>query len=223
VVVADDNGKILSLISKVLSQQCEIVGEAVDGEQAMEMTLRLRPDVLVLDISMPHLSGLEVARRLAAAGSAVNIVFLTALEEREYVEAAFKLGARGYVFKRLLRKDLPIAIAAAVEGRTFYPAMPPAALPGWLDMDRVGSDLNFSRENEPAVPVNRNIFSPGDTAPSSGIYRVIHGNCDLERHYVTAIYGEVFPSCLKCSSAVRFELRLSAIRLSAHPMFEREE
>jgi CheY-like chemotaxis protein len=221
-VVADDNDKILSLISKVLSQQCEIVGEAVDGEQAMEMALRLRPDVLVLDISMPRLSGLEVARRLAAAGSAVNIVFLTALEEREYVEAGFKLGARGYVFKRLLRKDLPIAIAAAVEGGTFHPAMP-ATLPGRLDTDRVASDLGFSRENEPAVPVNRNIFSPGDTAPSSGIYRVIHGSCDLERHYVTAIYGEVFPQCLKCSSAVRFELRLSAVHLSAHPMFQREE
>lgn len=122
IVVADDSSKFVSLISRILSQECEIVAEAMGGEQALEATLRLQPDVLLLDISMPRLNGLEVARRLADSGSTVKIIFLTVLEEREYVNAASKLGgAQGYVLKRLIHNDLRSAIFAVLEGKTFYP------------------------------------------------------------------------------------------------------
>lgn len=222
VVVADDNRQIWSFVATILDQQCTIVAEVADGEQAIETTLRLQPDVLILDISMPLVNGMEVARRLAELGSTARIVFLTGLEEWEYIEAALELGAYGYVVKKALGKDLPIAISAAVEGKAFYPKKPVHTVSaGWLEIDQAASVLDPSRRNEPQGFSRRSIFSAGDTAPFSGIYHVIHDHCDLERHYVVAIYGDVFPSCLKCASAVRFELRLSAVHVNAHPLFRR--
>ena len=137
VVLADDNSQILSLVSRVLGGHCEIVGEAMDGEQAIEMTLRQQPDILVLDISMPRLNGIEVARRLAECGSTARIVFLTSLEDSEYVAAALRLGVHGFVSKKLLHKDLATAITTAIEGGTFYSRIPshaPAAV--FLDARR---------------------------------------------------------------------------------------
>ena len=225
VVVADDNSKILSVVSRVLSEQCDIVGEAVDGEQTVEATLRLRPDILVLDISMPGMGGFEVARRLAAAGAAVTIVFLTGLEEREYIDEALRLGARGYVFKRRLSSDLPLAIRAAVEGRTFYPAIhrPAPPPPEVNEVDRAASHWPPSRYAEPAPPAGRSAFLPGDVAPLSGIYQVIHPQCDFGRHYVTVLYGEVFPRCPRCTAGVRFELILAAVYIKTHPLFQDEK
>jgi len=222
VVVADDNSEMLSMVVSVLGGQCDIVGKVTDGAQAIETTLRLQPDVLILDVSMPRFNGMEVARRLAELGSTTKIVFLTVLEEWEYVEAALQLGAYGYVVKGALARDLPIAITAAFEGKAFYPKKPSHAVSArWSDVEHAASDLNSFRRNEPAGFARRSIFSPGDTAPFSGIYHVIHDRCDLERHYVVAIYGDVFPSCLKCASAVRFELRVSTVHVNAHPLFRR--
>ena len=222
VVVADDNSGIVSMVASVLGGQCDIVGKVADGERAIETALQLQPDVLILDISMPRVNGIEVARRLLELGSTAKLVFLTVMEEWEYVEAALQLGAYGYVVKRALAKDLPIAITAAVEGKAFYPKKPLHAVSArWSDVEHAASDTNLSGRNEPAGLARRSIFSAGDTAPFSGIYHVIHDRCDLETHYVVAIYGDVFPSCLKCASAVRFELRVSAVHVNAHPLFRR--
>jgi CheY-like chemotaxis protein len=216
-VLADDNGQILSLVSEVLVSQCEIVGEAVNGEEAIETTLRLKPEILILDISMPRLNGIEVARRLADSGLAVKIVFLTSLEDREYVAAALKLGAPAYVLKKLLRTDLPLAIAAVLEGRTFYSGMP-SSKPSDSGPDTAALDMPQPREL--LGPVSGSIFSPGQIAPFSGIYLVIHDRCHPERHYATVLYGDVFPPCATCTSAVRFELALSAVYVRAHPFFQ---
>ena len=119
VVVADDNSGILTTVSNLLSPQFEVVACVGDGRQAVEAVLHLQPDVVVLDILMPGLDGIQAARRILKLGSTTRIIFLTGIDDPEYVAAGFELGGRGFVFKSSLYTDLPIAITAVLDGRTF--------------------------------------------------------------------------------------------------------
>lgn len=119
VLLADGSSQILTVVSELLSRRFEVVGCVLDGEQAVEATLRLRPDVVVLDVMMPVVNGIEAARRLRQLGSQAKIVFLTGIEDPEYIAAAWVLGAKGFIFKSCLYKDLALGILAALEGRTF--------------------------------------------------------------------------------------------------------
>jgi DNA-binding NarL/FixJ family response regulator len=119
VLLADDSEQILRTVFRLLDVEFDVVGSVLNGEQAIEATLRLQPDVLVLDILMPVMDGLEAARCLKKIGAPTKIVFLTALEDSALMEAAMGAGGSGFVFKSQLVTDLPLAIHAAVAGRTF--------------------------------------------------------------------------------------------------------
>jgi DNA-binding NarL/FixJ family response regulator len=119
VVLADDSSEILTGVSKFLSRQFTVVACALNGEQAVNAVLELQPDVVVLDIQMPQLNGLQAARRLQAAGSPTRIVFLTGLEDADLVSSVLNLGPHSYVFKMRLYEDLPTAIFAAMAGEVF--------------------------------------------------------------------------------------------------------
>jgi DNA-binding NarL/FixJ family response regulator len=119
VLLVDDNETILERASATLSRECEIVGAVKDGLSALEAVHALHPDVIVLDISMPGMSGLEVAGRLRRAGSTVAIVFLTIHDDEELVLAAQAAGGIGYVAKTMLPSDLIIAINEARAGRRY--------------------------------------------------------------------------------------------------------
>ena len=123
VLLVDDNDVILDRATVTLSQECEIVGAVKDGPSALEAVRRLSPDVVVLDISMPGMSGLEVAGRLRRAGSAVPIVFLTIHDDEELVLATQAAGGIGYVVKTLLSSDLVIAVNEACAGRRYVSQM----------------------------------------------------------------------------------------------------
>lgn len=119
VVIADDSSEILSLVTELLSRQYSVVGRVLNGRQAVDAVLHLRPDVVVLDIQMPELDGIQAARRLQAAGSSAKVVFLTGLEDADYIAHVLNLGPYSYVFKTKCHVDLPLAVAAALEGRVF--------------------------------------------------------------------------------------------------------
>jgi DNA-binding NarL/FixJ family response regulator len=103
----------------VLGPACVIVGTATDGPAALQAAATLQPDVIVLDISMPGMSGLEVAARLRNTGSPAAVVFLSLHEEEEVLEAAAEVGGLGYVVKRRLVSDLLVAVLEARAGRRF--------------------------------------------------------------------------------------------------------
>lgn len=129
IVIADDNAIVRSGLRAHLMAQTglSVIGEAVDGEQAWVCARALRPDVLLLDLSMPGVSGLEAAGRIAADCPDVRIIVLTMHEERSYVTLLTRAGAAGYVLKRTASASLVPAIHAVVAGGSY---VDPAVIDG---------------------------------------------------------------------------------------------
>ena len=122
VVVADDHQSLLDRVVSILAGEFSVVGTAKDGPGLVEAEAELTPDVLVIDISMPGMSGLEATSCIRRRGSRAAVVCLTAHQEPEIVEAAWRAGALGYVAKAALARDLVPAVRAALEGRRFLSA-----------------------------------------------------------------------------------------------------
>ena len=119
VLLVDDNGEMLTDLRDELSAEFEIAGTAENGDQAVREIFRLDPDIVVLDITMPVMNGLQVASLLREKRPGTKILFLTIHEEPEYISAAFSAGACGYVTKRRLASDLRVAIREVYDGRNF--------------------------------------------------------------------------------------------------------
>jgi len=118
---ADDHITTLQAVRVLLESRFDLVGTATDGQQALEAVRTLRPDVVVLDISLPKLSGIDVARHLLASEEDEQpaIVFLTIHRDAAIVEAALETGALGYVVKTSAGQDLLDAIEQALTGHRF--------------------------------------------------------------------------------------------------------
>ncbi len=119
VLLADDHEAMLNRVADLLAGDCDVIGTAIDGRQALDAAKRLGPDVLVLDISMPVMNGIETARCLKEAGVKTRIVFLTVHDDPEFAREALEAGALGYVIKQRIGSDLVAAIKEAHAGRSF--------------------------------------------------------------------------------------------------------
>jgi DNA-binding NarL/FixJ family response regulator len=119
VLLADDSEDVLADLREELSKEFDIVGTAGNGEEAVRAVLQLDPDVLVIDIAMPVLNGIQASSRIRKAHPRTKILFLTINEQAEYISAAFSAGASGYVTKRRLASDLAMAIREVSLGNTF--------------------------------------------------------------------------------------------------------
>jgi DNA-binding NarL/FixJ family response regulator len=119
VLLADDHPKMLQRIAQLLESECEIVGTAENGELLVSAALSLEPDLIVLDISMPVLNGIEAARRLKKSGSRAKVIFVTMHEDDAFMSEAVLAGALGYVLKSRISIDLIPAIRKALLGQMF--------------------------------------------------------------------------------------------------------
>jgi DNA-binding NarL/FixJ family response regulator len=124
VVMADDLSPVLIAVGKLLEGSFDIIATASDGLIALEAIAALEPDVAVLDISMPGMSGIEVARELRRRGNRTKIVFLTVHEDLDILATCLAAGGLGYVVKILMETDLIPAINEALEGREFVSRFP---------------------------------------------------------------------------------------------------
>jgi two-component system response regulator NreC len=122
VVIADDHTilrrGLVSLLS--LNQSIQVIGEAEDGRSAVELALRLQPDVVLMDISMPVLNGLEATDHLKRAAPGMKVLILSAHDNDEYVNQVVRSGANGYVLKSTSPRELCAAIQAVHSGRAFF-------------------------------------------------------------------------------------------------------
>ena len=122
VVIADDHTLVRESLVSVLnaSGECVVVGEAADGMEALEKALALRPDVMIVDVSMPHLNGVEVVRRLRADLPQCRTLVLTMHEDEEYVLHMVRAGASGYLVKDSPTTELIAAVRSLRDGRAYF-------------------------------------------------------------------------------------------------------
>lgn len=119
VLLADDHTLVLEGLRRLLEDQCELVGMVEDGRALLDAAPRLAPDVILLDISMPLLNGLDAARRLRTLVPRSRIIILTMHADPTYASEAFEAGAAGYLLKRSAASELAAAIAAVLAGRRY--------------------------------------------------------------------------------------------------------
>lgn len=119
ILLADDNPAVLQHVSTLLADEFDVVAALTDAESAVREYMELKADVLILDISMGKMSGLDVARSLRQRGFSPDLIFLTVHREADFVKAAMACGASGYVIKSHLISDLIPAIKATLAGNLF--------------------------------------------------------------------------------------------------------
>src|SRR5713226_6215665 len=122
ILLADDHTIIRSGLRLLLEQQPDfkVVAEAADGRQAVQLVAKHHPDVVILDIGMPQLNGIEATRQIVAQESHPNVVILSMHSDESYVLRALKAGARAYILKNAAEADLIRAVQAVSEGKSFF-------------------------------------------------------------------------------------------------------
>ncbi len=119
ILLADDHPAVLDKLAHLLGDAYEVVGSVSNGQAAVDAAVRECPDVVLMDISMPVMNGIEAAEQLIRMRTKAKIVFLTVHDDPDFVRAALATGAAGYVLKSLMATDLFPAIREALAGHRF--------------------------------------------------------------------------------------------------------
>ncbi len=123
VLLADDHTLVLEGFRRIVEQRCEVVGAVEDGRALLEAAVRLRPDLILLDISMPLLNGVDAGRQLKKLLTDTKLIFVTMHADPAYVSEAFKAGASAYLLKRSAARELDQAIEAVLKGQYFVTSL----------------------------------------------------------------------------------------------------
>ena len=144
ILIADDHVVIRKGLRALLEERrgWKVVAEAANGREAVEKAARLRPDLVVIDLSMPELNGMEATRLILKAAPSTRVLILTMHNTEEFVEETLRSGARGYVLKSDAERELVTALEAVLAKRTFFtPAVP-----------QLGSEYLAGARGTPALP-----------------------------------------------------------------------
>ena len=135
-LIADDHALMLEGLTRLLSSEFDIVGTATDGRKLVEGALDLVPDLIVLDIGMPELNGIEAARQLKAYLPSIHLIVVTQQLDPDYLRAAFQAGVRGYVAKQSASTELLLAINLVLRGGYYItPLIPPPEINGRMHLN----------------------------------------------------------------------------------------
>jgi DNA-binding NarL/FixJ family response regulator len=155
ILIADDHELVRKGIASLITQRpgWEVVAEASDGREAVRLALGLKPDLIVLDLTMPRLNGLAAATRIVAALPGARVIILTVHESEQLVREVLAAGVQGYVLKSDAGRTLVAALEALLEGRTFFtPKVGRMVLDGYLGSAApagdAGAPLLSARERE---------------------------------------------------------------------------
>jgi DNA-binding NarL/FixJ family response regulator len=166
VVVADDHHIVRKGIRGLLEKtdDIEVVGEAQDGQEAIELTERLIPDVLLIDIAMPRLNGIQATERIRDMGSATQVVILSVHSSRLLVRQALTSGARGYLLKKSVLEELLLAVRAAKDHETYLsPAISGVVMESFLSQSDAG-EVNPMDQLTPREREVLQLISEGHTS-----------------------------------------------------------
>jgi DNA-binding NarL/FixJ family response regulator len=130
VLLADDHRLLREAFAQLLQPRCEVVGAVADGRALLEVAPALRPDIVVLDIAMPLLNGLDAARQLRRLMPGVKVIFLTVSEDPDLAAEAFRCGASGYLLKNSAASELLQAIQEVFLGRSYVTPLATQGLVG---------------------------------------------------------------------------------------------
>jgi two-component system response regulator NreC len=144
ILIADDHDVVRSGLRMLLrsSPEFSIIAEAADGEEAVRLAEKHRPDVAILDISMPKLDGIDATRIIKEKNPAIKVVILTVHEDEEYAYQVLRAGASGYVLKNASKKEIFEAIRSAISGDRFFSR----------NISQIIVDGFIKRPNEPPKP-----------------------------------------------------------------------
>src|SRR5204862_5209184 len=122
ILLADDHNVLRKGLRRILEEQTdlEVVGEASDGREAVNLTNLLRPDIVVMDIAMPLMNGLEATRQILQRNTDVNVLILSMYSDENYVVQVLRAGARGYLLKDTAEEDLITAVRTVAKGQPFF-------------------------------------------------------------------------------------------------------
>ncbi|MCC2643409.1 MAG: Response regulator, LuxR family [Nitrospira sp.] len=123
VLLADDHTLVLEGFRRIVEQRCEVVGTVEDGRALLDAAARLRPHLILLDISMPLLNGIDAARQVKKLLPDVKLIFVTMHADPAYVSEAFKVGASAYLLKRSAARELDQAIDSVLKGQYFVTSL----------------------------------------------------------------------------------------------------
>lgn len=132
VLLADDHRLLREAFAQLLQPNCDVVGAVADGRALLAAAKELRPEVVVLDIAMPLLNGLDAARQLKRQMPAVKVIFLTVSEDPDLAAEAFRVGASGFLLKNSAASELFQAIQEALQGRSYVTPQATGSLVGTL-------------------------------------------------------------------------------------------
>jgi DNA-binding NarL/FixJ family response regulator len=167
ILIADDHGIVRGGLKLLLDRQSdmEVVAEAADGVEALETALSVRPDVCVLDVQMPRMTGLQAAREIRAHAPAIGVLILSMHDDQRYVFEALKAGAQGYVLKREADQDLVNAVRAVARGDSFLTnAAETSLIREWMDDESTGPREPLSPREQEVVKLIAEAFTNKEIA-----------------------------------------------------------
>jgi DNA-binding NarL/FixJ family response regulator len=148
VLIADDHILILEAFKRMLEPEFDVVGTVADGRALLVAAAELKPDVIVLDISMPLLNGLDAGKQVKQSWPSIKLIYLTMAQDPELAAEAFRLGASGYILKNSSANELPYAIHEGIKGRSYVTPL--------VTEGMVGSFITAAkRRNESIKPTTR--------------------------------------------------------------------
>lgn len=215
VLIADDHEIVRRGVRSLLETHpsLEVCGEAVDGQDAVDAAKQLNPDVVVLDISMPHLNGLDAARLIHEAVPNTEILVLSQHDSSEVVNAALEAGARGYVVKSDVSRDLLGAVEAVMQHKIAFSST--------VKRDRQVDDerpRSFFRRKKPTLPESQGVASSFSSLPSDGFSLFNLAPVGIARaDYATGNYLEVNDGYCRMLGYTREELLTRTIWDLTHP------
>jgi DNA-binding NarL/FixJ family response regulator len=148
ILLADDHSMLLEAFRALLEPEFEVVGTATDGRMLIEEFSRLKPEIVVIDVGMPLLNGLDAGRQLKALQRSVKLIYLTMNPEPDLAREALRLGASGYVLKSSAASELKQAIHEALKGRSYVTPLITQDVVGLLLEQREGAHELTTRQRE---------------------------------------------------------------------------